>query len=784
MSTINLAELDDSQYTKAMGEAEKTADSMKLKMSGVGDYLKTALTAGLAAVGVAVAAAIKSGIDSAADLEEQMAKFQSSTGATAEEVEKINALAKELYATNTDSMEDIVATSSAMMTQMGATVEQVETLQQSIMDFAKTTGMSNTDVVSAVDDIGDAWKMTAEESVAFLDVLKKSSEEYGTDVSSVASAITSCAPAANALGLSLEEVNGMMNLFADSGLDANQAITALTYATKQVESPEAFREMLSDIEAITDPTERAQAAVELFGSKAGVALSNVFDGTAALEDYILTVDECAGAVSNASAAFDSSFNVQLELLKKQFQSVALEVGEKLLPVLNTVLGWISDNMPAIVETVSGVIDDVLSFVEPLITVIQSLFQSFTDGESTTGEAFAAIQETISSVIEAVQTVIQTFVDLISAIWDEWGDDIMSVVSTAFNTISTVIKDVLAVINDVIGVFIKLLKGDWEGAFESLKKVASDGWQLIKDIFNGIVQPIVDILSNIISKIAEWATNMIAKAKDAASNFVKTVIDGITALPTNIYNTIRSAIDKVASWGREMLSAATNAMATLVQGIVNSLSGLPNQMVQIGTNLVQGIWNGINNAVGWVLGKIRGFGDQIVAGIKNIFGIASPSKLMRDEVGKYLAEGIGVGFEDEMQNVNKQIQDAINSDFDVNADVLSNIRRNPAYEAAAVTGAPSMSVSSPITVSYGDIVIEGNATQETVQDIQNVLSQNQAYLQNLVLGWRGINMIQDRMNLNRRLVNQLAGALNKGSGGIGFNQHHYGEFDDVYAKGSM
>lgn len=214
MATINLAEyqytlsLDDSQYTQSMQQAETTADKMKTKMESVGGFLKGALTAGLAAAGVAVAAAIKSGVDGAIELDEQMSKFQSSTGATAEEVEKIRDIAKDLYAVNTDSMEDIVETSTAMMTQMGASTEQVAALQQSIMDFAKTTGQANTDVVTSVDHIGDAWGMTAEESVAFLDVLKKSSEEYGTDVAGVAGALASVAPAAKALGLSIDEANG------------------------------------------------------------------------------------------------------------------------------------------------------------------------------------------------------------------------------------------------------------------------------------------------------------------------------------------------------------------------------------------------------------------------------------------------------------------------------------------------------------------------------------------------------------------------------------------------
>lgn len=759
MATINLAEyqytltLDDSQYTKSMQEAENTADSMKTKMDNVGGYLKTALTAGLAAAGVAVAAAVKSGIDSAAQLEEQLSQFQATTGATADEVEKISDIAKNLYAVNTDSMEDIVATSSAMMTQMGATVEQVESLQQSIMDFAKTTGMANTDVVSAVDDIGDAWGMTAEQSVAFLDVLKKSSEEYGTDVAGVADALTACAPAANALGLSLDEVNGMMNLFADSGLDASAATTALTYAAKQVESPEAFKTMLADIQAITDPTERAQAAVELFGSRAGVALANVFDDTTSLDNYILTLDQCAGAVSNASAAFDNNFNVQLELLKKQFSSVALEIGESLLPVLNSVMAWVSANLPGIIATVKGGIDSIVSFFQPLAEVIQSFFSTFTTGSAQTNETFSALQEGIATILSAIQSVIQAFIDLVSAAWNAWGDDILSYVTMQFENIKNVIDSVLSVITDVLNLFAAAFKGDWEGVFEAAKNIAKDGWELIKGIFEAIVEPIANILSNIISKITEWASNMVEKAKNTAKDFVSGIVDGVKNLPTTIYNTIKDAIGKVTSWGSEMLAAAKNAMATLVSGIVNTLSSLPNEMVSIGTNLVKGIWNGINDAVGWIIDKIKGFGSAVVKEIKGIFGIASPSKVMRDEVGKYLAEGIGVGFEDEMQNVNKQIQDAINTDFAVNADVLSNIHTNPAYKAAAVDE-PTASSTSTFLVSYGDIVVNGGANEDTVEAFREALKDNTDFLQELVYNKRGMEKMQNKLKISRDHANQL------------------------------
>ena len=66
----------------------------------------------------------------------------------------------------------------------------------------------------------------------------------------------------------------------------------------------------------------------------------------------------------------------------------------------------------------------------------------------------------------------------------------------------------------------------------------------------------------------------------------------------------------------------------------------------------------------MLDKIKGFGKSILNGIKSIFGISSPSKVFRDEIGTNLALGIGEGFEKEMDNVSGMMEDAIPKDFDV------------------------------------------------------------------------------------------------------------------------
>ena len=67
-------------------------------------------------------------------------------------------------------------------------------------------------------------------------------------------------------------------------------------------------------------------------------------------------------------------------------------------------------------------------------------------------------------------------------------------------------------------------------------------------------------------------------------------------------------------------------------------------------------------------KVRDFGGTLIDTVKSVFGIASPSKVFADEIGKNLGLGVGVGFEDAMRDVSKDMADAIPTDFDVAANV--------------------------------------------------------------------------------------------------------------------
>ena len=89
------------------------------------------------------------------------------------------------------------------------------------------------------------------------------------------------------------------------------------------------------------------------------------------------------------------------------------------------------------------------------------------------------------------------------------------------------------------------------------------------------------------------------------------------------------------------------------------------MLSIGRDIVTGIWNGISGAKDWLTGQISGFADGVISGFKDSFGIHSPSTLMRDQIGRYLAEGVGVGFAENMPDLSAMAQSAVDKLSEVN-----------------------------------------------------------------------------------------------------------------------
>jgi len=136
---------------------------------------------------------------------------------------------------------------------------------------------------------------------------------------------------------------------------------------------------------------------------------------------------------------------------------------------------------------------------------------------------------------------------------------------------------------------------------------------------------------------------------AAIQIVTGVIKGVIAIVTTAKSAFTTALHSISTGFSTVLTAAKN----LVSGIKNGFANLPSYMKSIGSNIVKGLWNGINGMVSWVITKIKGFGKSIVDSLKDFLGIHSPSTVMA-EIGKYMVQGLSKGISDNQSVAAKSV----------------------------------------------------------------------------------------------------------------------------------
>ena len=255
-----------------------------------------------------------------------------------------------------------------------------------------------------------------------------------------------------------------------------------------------------------------------------------------------------------------------------------------------------------------------------------------------------------------------------------AQNLVPVISQALSGIGQVVKELAPVIADELPGLITTLLPDLISAAADL---VAGLIEALPDIITAIIQVLPGILLTIGDAIVNTLDPLITAGAEAAASF----LEGVASWIGNIFNQgvdiVRNIINGIKSWFSNIVQKGREIVSNVVSGVRSAIS----QAVSIGLNVVQGIWQGISNGLGWIKSMISGWVGNVLDFIKRIFKIGSPSAVMRDEVGIFLAQGIGVGFEEEMQNVNRMMQNAMPDPLTLSA----SVSMSPASAGASGTG---------------------------------------------------------------------------------------------------
>lgn len=426
--------------------------------------------------------------------------------------------------------------------------------------------------------------------------------------------------------------------------------------------------------------------------------------TDAAQEAATSTDTFEGAMGNMQAAVTDGLMQIYDAIGSEnvtnFINGISDAVAEIVPDIKDAIQWLKDNLPTIAPLLATIAAGlgalmVAQQIEQMINAFRS-WKKATEGLTVAQRILNAVQlsSPIGLVLAGATALVaglvvlwntnEDFRNSVTAAWqsiqDIVGGAVQSVISF-FSNIGTNIAQLGQMFADGLADIISTVTG-WVSNMAA--QATSAGSQFVNKVVSFIANlpgRVASFLSSVISNVVGWASNMANNAGQAGSQFLNNVVSFIRQLPGRIASFLSSVISNLGSWAGEMASAGADGARRMFDAVVDGISSLPGRVASIGSDIVKGIWDGISGAAGWLADKVSSFASGILDGMKNALGIHSPSRLFRDQVGKYIAQGIGVGFESEMGNVTKQMQDSMP---DASAFSIGGMME-PAYYQSAGSG---------------------------------------------------------------------------------------------------
>lgn len=305
-------------------------------------------------------------------------------------------------------------------------------------------------------------------------------------------------------------------------------------------------------------------------------------------------------------------------------------------------------------------------IPQLIAAIPQLVGALIDGILATdwiGLGASILQAILAGILSIREAIVTSWGEIFSDLFERvktWATEIWDTAKSALENFLTIIIDKL---KELPGEFWNWLTDVLTNVLKWSAEMQNRATEMISNFFSNIVQQLSQLpgevwnwLLSVIAKVLAWSTEMQNKAWDAVSGFFRTISDKLSDLPGEVWSWLSNVLGRVGSFVSEMGYKAMDAAANLWNNLINGISGLPGEVYSIGSDIVYGIWNGISDVCGWLWGQLSGFCQEIWDNIAGFFGIASPSKLFKKELGFNLVYGLAEGVDDKV----KTAVDAVNS----------------------------------------------------------------------------------------------------------------------------
>lgn len=374
----------------------------------------------------------------------------------------------------------------------------------------------------------------------------------------------------------------------------------------------------------------------------------------------------------------NSFRVMLASLAAEAPAM---LQETLLPMLQTGISQMMELLIAGVDILGMFLNTAIEMAPGLLTVGVQLLQSVTDG----------IFSAIPTLIESAGTAVGEF----------------SATITDPNFLTGLLESGTELLNSIV-----------DGIAENLPALGDVALDAIVDLADAIVENLPqilekgqEILENLIRGIQSAFPQLLASIGTAIGNILRTVVQNLPQIIRSGFNLLISFIKGIGQAGPSLITG----FGQLLQNIKKAVKDV--NWLQVGKDIIQGLINGIGAMAGALWEAAQNIAKSALNAIKGFFGIKSPSRRMRDEVGKFLPLGIAVGIQQNAGAVRDAMDDLADevAETDMTARVQAAVQGSPVRAAGRTQTAKAVTVAVNIGTFINNTAEDVEALADTVAE---------------------------------------------------------------------
>lgn len=503
------------------------------------------------------------------------------------------------------------------------------------------------------------------------------------------------------LNTSAEETQAMRDRVHElGGVMSDEAVKAAAAYTDQLQDmTTAFQSISRNMAAEFLPalTEIMGGLTEIFSGDSDKGLGMISDGINDLVDKITEVMPkiaetatkiieafATAIINNLPQLVQTGFTIVDELVHYILDNIPLLINTG-LQILTELANGIGEALPTLIPTivdvmiqvVQTIIDNLPMLVEAAVGIVKGLAEGIVNALPILIEAMPElVTSLVEAIVESLPILIEGVIQLVTGIVNALPDIIVALVDAIPQIIEAVVSGllqclpqlivgvvqlVLALVDALPEIMVALynampeiIQGIVEAVIACAPMFVEAGKQLFiglvqawsdigPQLMAGVGQTMADLIADVSSYLAQLPERMSYFAGYAVGSFIKFMKN----LPSNLASLWSTIIANAKSFGQNFIQLAPKMAKQFAEQLVNGLKALPGQMITIGKQIVDGMLQGIQNAWNRMTGVVYQMVQAFIEGIKASLLIGSPSKVMADEVGRWIPAGIAVGIQNGM-----------------------------------------------------------------------------------------------------------------------------------------